>query len=65
MKKLSKTVNIKNTIYRILSKLKRKQVPVCNKCLEDMYGENLWRKSVITKSKIDFGEELSAVKVAR
>lgn len=37
VKNLSKTVKAKNPIHRIMSKLKRKQVPLCRKCHKDMH----------------------------
>ena len=36
VKKFSRTVRSKNPIYKIMSKLGRKQVPVCQKCHKDM-----------------------------
>ena len=39
VEKLSKTIKAKNPVHRIMSKLGRKQVPVCKKCHKDIHSE--------------------------
>lgn len=38
VKKLSNTVKAKNSVHKIMSKLGRKQVPLCTKCHKDIHS---------------------------
>ena len=51
MKKLSKTVKTKNPIYKIMSKLGRKQVPLCTKCHKDIHSGTCDKSKSSRKTK--------------
>jgi len=51
VKKLSKTIKAKNPIHRIMSKLGRKQVPVCTKCHKDIHSGTFDKNKSLRKAR--------------
>lgn len=51
VEKFSKTIKAKNPIHKIMSKLGRKQVPVCRKCHKDIHSGTYDKNKSLRKAK--------------
>ena len=51
VKKLSKKIKSQNSIHQIMSKLGRKQVPVCEKCHKNIHSGTFDKKKSLRKAK--------------
>ncbi|KAI2504790.1 hypothetical protein MHU86_9556 (mitochondrion) [Fragilaria crotonensis] len=51
VKKLSNTIKTKTPIHRIMSKLGRKQVPVCIKCHKDIHSGTFDKNKSLRKAR--------------